>query len=151
MCLKKRVGSNLLLNCQFSGKRNVHIYMSVQLQEKLFPSLNEGKNCRIFLSVWLPQALQLYLELIKIACQCLVFHRFFALCNIFPIIVNIDFFYFRDILMKVSKDYIPYFCYFVSWVMFQFCRKQQQRLSVWRFTENVSFLFIYEGIWLITH
>ena len=106
----------------------------------MFPSLKEGKNCNIFLELRLPpQIPQLYLGQTKLFRQHLALLKFFPLCNIFSIIVNLDFFFTSgigpDILTKVFEYYIILLIW-AAWVLFNFYLKQKQRFSVSNFTEN---------------
>ena len=96
---RKRKG-NLWLNCQFSRK-NVYISMWVTVYnfwqpEILFPSLNEGINCKTFLRLYYPKELPVIysMEQTTLARQCLNFFGFFPICNnISPIILQSKWFF----------------------------------------------------------
>ena len=73
-----------------------------------------------------PKTPKLYLRQTKLVCQRLAWLRFFPICNIFPIIDQCRFFYFRDrpdVLMKVFEDYII-FLIWADWVLLNFYLKQ---------------------------
>ena len=79
MFVEETGGSNLWLNCQFSRKRNVHIYITILWQIR----------CRKY-------CFQAYMtgKIAKFFCvrQRLTLLRFFPVCNIFQLLINADFF-----------------------------------------------------------
>ena len=90
------------------------------------------------------------------------FRGFPEICNIFPILPNMQHFPNHwsmqifltsgigpDILMKVFEGYIILLIS-AGWLLFNFYLKQKQRFSVWSFTEITSFISFHEGILSIT-
>ena len=84
--------------------------MSVQVLEILFPSLNKSKNSKIFLGLHRPPDRTTVEQTTFIH-----LHRtllgFFPICNIFPSLINVDFFTSGvgpDSLINVLEDYIMF-------------------------------------------
>ena len=103
--------------------------MSVSVLEIVHPSLNEGKSCKIFLGLPLPQILQLYLKQTKLARQLLALHAYFLIYNIFSIIDQCRFFYTSGICRYSN----PGFC-----LIFILSKNKN---------ENASFISFHGGIW----
>ena len=85
-------------------------FWSVKLLEILFISLKEGKICKIFLELWLPPDPPTVFGANQNFSPTPRFAQIFPnMHNIFPIIVNVDFFTSGkgpDILTKVFEYYI---------------------------------------------
>ena len=119
--------------------------------EILFPSLKKGKKCTIFLGLGLSPDPPTVLGA-KLFEKTLLSSDTSQYAVFFRSLVKVDFFFTSGIgpvvLMKVFKEYII-FLIWAAWVLFNFYLKQKQILSVWRFTENASFISFHKEIWSI--
>ena len=114
----------------------------------LFPSLNEGKNYKIFLGLQLPQDSNCIWNKTYFPMPCFAW----VLPNMkyFPNHRSLQIFFTSaigpDILMNVLEDYIILLLW-TAWVLFDFYREQKQRFSVYSFTNYASFISFHEGLW----
>ena len=97
-------------------------FLSVQVLEILFSSLNESKNSKMFLRLCHPYMPQLYLEQTKLVHQCLTLLRFIPVWKNISLIVNqCRFFYFWERPWNSDewarkKHYVPHLgsrCFFI--------------------------------------
>ena len=125
-------------------KKNKHSYLYNNLS---FPSLNESKNCKIFMGfappsrprncIWNKPHLFAYTSL------CSVFSLYAMIFS--QSLMNADFYNSGiglDILINVFEDCILSFIWLIraTWVLFSFYLQQMHRFSVWSLTENACFI-----------
>ena len=160
VCRRER-GPNFWLNCYFSRKRNVYIYITTLCQFKWWKYCFQmrGKISKFFwrhgslLTSPPPLSPPSIFETNQTISKRFALLRVFPIRNLFLIIDQCRFYFTSGIdpviLMKEFEDYIIFFIWEACF-LFNFYLKQKQRFLVCSFTENAFFISFHEGIWSIT-